>query len=162
VLVAKANPKNISGDPLSMCGLNVGLQIGSVDAAYGPVIQKACKDAGKPDPVITNFTGESAATLAVQSGKVDMCFFTPIGFPSLQKASTDAFLEFQFKGAPVQVLGIAVPKGDTQLANAVLAALVAIQANGSYHSAFVKWGLTELELSTPGINLRTTNPDAIK
>jgi polar amino acid transport system substrate-binding protein len=161
-LATASNPHHISGDPLSICGLRVGLEIGGVDQQFAPLLKNGCAAAHKPAPTITNYTGQSAKTLALQSGRVDATFYTPIAFPVLQKATNNAFVSFQVSGVPVQLLGIAVPKNQKGLQNAVLGALKIVQANGQYHQILTKWGVSDLEFMTPGINLQTTDPSAIK
>ena len=49
-------------------------------------------------------------------------------------------------------------KSATELQQAFLAALKAIIASGEYQQIMNKWKLPDLALTTPGINLASSNP----
>ena len=57
---------------------------------------------------------------------------------------------------PNQYWGFAVAKDNTELADALLAALKAIIADGTYAEILETYNLSENALTEPGINLETT------
>ena len=51
-----------------------------------------------------------------------------------------------------------VAKDNMQLAEALLAALKAVQAEGVYSKVMAKWNISPLEIEEPGINLAASKP----
>ena len=47
LIVAKGNPKNVTGPDLSLCGLTIAVEKGTTEESEVPALSKACTDGGK-------------------------------------------------------------------------------------------------------------------
>lgn len=159
--VLKGNKAGITNDMTSVCGKRLAVETGSITVNYGQTVTDKCQAAKLAAPTITNFSDQTASTLALRSGRVDVIFRSPLAIPDLQKATNNAFETFRVNQIPNVVLGIGVKKGDTQLAEALLTGLKAIQSDGTYNKIMTQWGVSSVEFHNPGINLVTTDPSAI-
>lgn len=155
------NPHGVSGDMLSVCGLKLAAEKGSITVDYAQTVTKECQDAGKPAPKITPLDSQNATTLAIRSGQVDVGFRSPLSLPALQKATNNAFASFRVANLETVLLGMAVKNGNDQLADAVLDGLKQIQADGTYLSVMKKWGVEDVAFDKPGIDIAVKNPELI-
>jgi polar amino acid transport system substrate-binding protein len=94
-LTLKGNPYGISGELTSVCGLTIAVQRGTLDPRYFGVLKSVCSDAGLPEISSLDFSASSDKKLAVQSGRVDVSFFSTVDFPALQEESGGAFSSFR-------------------------------------------------------------------
>ncbi len=76
----------------------------------------------------------------------------------MNQAASNELQAFKIKSFPGQYWGFAVAKDDTQLQNALLAAVKAIIANGKYEAILKTYSVTDNALNDPGINLQTVRP----
>ena len=140
LLVQSGNPKNIKSVS-DLCGMEVGVQNGTVEQTDLQTASDACKKANKPQISVTVLQDQTAVIQLLATNRVVATYQdSPV---------TDYYLKqkpgrFEVGGSVVNaaVEGIAVRKGDTAMFNAVKAALDAVKADGTYHSLIVKWGLT--------------------
>lgn len=145
--VQKGNPKKI--DPAKPCGLNVGVQTGTTEASELDALNKGtCKS--KPIHIVPE-TDQTKVNLDLQSGKVDaMTADSPITQYAVKQSSGKLELVGQVtESAPY---GFVVPKSETQFGKAIVAALQAIKADGTYDQILKKWGLSG------GVNTFALNP----
>lgn len=139
ILVAAGNPKNIrSVDDL--CGKVVAVERGTVQVTTAETVSKTCVQRGEPPIDVRPFPAETDAQLQVQTGRADADLNDyPVGtYIADQSKGKFEVVGEQFKTAPY---GIAVPKGETQLRDALQAALKAIIADGTYDKVLEKWDL---------------------
>jgi polar amino acid transport system substrate-binding protein len=133
----KGNPKAV--DPDDACGKTVGVQKGTVQADEDlPARQKACTDAGKPEIKVLVDADQAKVTASVQSGKADaMLVDLPPAIAAVD--STDGTLELlgeQYDSAPY---GYVLKKEDTAFGEAIVEALKALKADGTYDQILSKW-----------------------
>lgn len=124
----------------SLCGKGVAVESGTIEASEATSQSKTCTSAGKPKVTVQTYGTQSAANLAVSSGRAQA------GFADSQVAAwivKQSHGVFKLSGTAFQVApyGIAVPK-TSGMTNAVLAAVKAIMADGTYTKILTKWGLT--------------------
>jgi len=135
---AKGNPKGV--DPDNACGKNIAVQAGTTQLEVDiPARQKKCTDAGKPKINLDVREKQDQATADVASGKADaMLADSPIVLYAV-KQSNGAIeaLGTIYDAAPY---GIVIPKAQTEFAQAIVEALKAAAADGSYKAALAKWG----------------------
>jgi polar amino acid transport system substrate-binding protein len=139
LIVQKGNPKNIKCVG-NLCGLNVGVQSGTVELDDLNAGNKACKAAGKPAINLTVLKDQTAVIQLLVNQRVDATYQdSPV---------TDYYIKqnpgrFEIGGTVVNTVpeGIAVRKADTSMFNAVLAAFRAVKADGTYDNLFNKWQL---------------------
>jgi polar amino acid transport system substrate-binding protein len=117
---AAGNPKKV--DPAKPCGITVAVQKATVQQEEDlPPKQQACQQAGKPLKVLV-YTAQDQATAAVVSGKADaMLADSPVVAYAVKQSSgkLDAAGEI-YDAAPY---GYVVPKEETDMADAIVAAL---------------------------------------
>ena len=159
-LTKYGNPENIS--TLSdLCGKSVGATQGAIESAFITQLTTSyCTPNGKPAITPSLYSSAAASLLALTSGRVAAIVHP--GAASQYIASTAG------GGKTYQILfpgqlflanygGIGVAKGDTQLANALVAALRALQANGTYGKILAKYGLSRMALTANQISLNAAS-----
>lgn len=133
------DPKHV--DPAKPCGLTVAVQKGTVQAEDDlPPKEKACKGAGKPVKVLI-YDHQDAATAAVASGKADaMLADSPVvAYAVKQSGGKLAQVGSIYDAAPY---GYVVPKDQTGLAKAIVAALKSLDSSGDYKKVLDGWGVS--------------------
>ena len=131
---AKGNPKKVDAD--NACGKTVAVQRATVqDTDDLPVRQQKC---GANKIKILRFTGQDQATAAVVSGRADaMLADSPVVLYAISQ--TNGQLEKLGDIYDAAPYGYVVPKAQTAFAQAMVEALKAMNADGSYKSALAKW-----------------------
>lgn len=135
--VLKGNANGIN-DVTSLCGKKVAVVRGTFQEKQLAEQQAKCRVAGSTLEVQT-FTDPNGAMLALRSSRVDVYSgdSTAVGYAVSQYPAT---LEIAGKMHPMALMGYAVSKQNTQLRDAVKAALETIQKNGEYKKIFERWG----------------------
>lgn len=157
-VVKAGSTLGVSSDLLSVCGLRVAFTIGALSATEIQTTNSKCLAAGKPAIKEIGFSDINATILGVLSGRVDVTSYDDLGFAKVNQANQNQLQSFKISPYPGQYWGFAVSPSNTQLQNALLAALKAIVANGQYASILATYGLQSNALNSPGINLQTVSP----
>jgi polar amino acid transport system substrate-binding protein len=144
-----------TSDPLSLCGRRAGAQIGTDFVASLEHVSQACVTHGKAPVVIQQFPSNATVLLALYAQRVDF-MLNDLDAVSELKKNAPAPLKVTDIGFPLFVIGAVVKTGDTQLANALLAALQELHTDGQYTAIMKKWDISSLALKAPGINLAAT------
>jgi polar amino acid transport system substrate-binding protein len=135
--VKKGNPEKV--DPENACGLNIGVQKGTVQIEDLTARSKKCTDAGKPAIKLVIEQEQSKVTSDVVSGKADaMLADSPVGLYAVKQ--TNGQLEPLGEIYDSAPYGIVVPKDQTEFAQVIADALKAINADGTYQKALQTWG----------------------
>lgn len=148
-VVKSGNPKKV--DPDNACGLNIGVQKGTVQIDDLTARSKKCTDAGKPAIKQIIDADQSKVTASVISGKSDaMLADSPVGLYAVKqtKGQLEALGDI-YDAAPY---GFVVPKDQTDFAQAIADALKAMAADGSYKAALDKWGNDTGSISDFAVN----------
>jgi polar amino acid transport system substrate-binding protein len=146
---AEGGPEITSLD--SLCGVKLAVESGTTQEADGKAQSKKCTAAGKPKVEVLSYDDQSKANLALNSGRAEVgAADSPVAAYQV-KQSNGAFklAEFEYGEAPY---GIAVPKDNGTMAQAVQAALKDLIANGTYGQIMDKWGLSSGAITDPVIN----------
>jgi polar amino acid transport system substrate-binding protein len=146
---APGNPKGV--DPQKPCGLTVAVQKGTVQQEEDlPPKEKACKAEGKPIKVLV-YEGQDQATAAVGSGKADaMLADSPVvAYAVKQSGGKIEAAGDIYDAAPY---GYVVPQDQTDLANAIVAALKSLDADGGYKKVLDSWGVSDGAISDFAVN----------
>ncbi|MCX5493250.1 transporter substrate-binding domain-containing protein [Kaistia dalseonensis] len=158
IYAVEANSK-ITEDPLSLCGLKTAVQTG-ID--FGDMVRnifsKHCVANGKPPIEVSEFPAASQVLLALYSNRIDFALSDAAAVDDIQKQATQPIKVIESPLLPKIYLGAIVDKSNTKLAEAMLAALKAVYAEGVYDKIVDKWNLHLLKLAEPGINLASTRP----
>lgn len=147
--VASGNPKSV--DPNSPCGLTVAVQANTVqDLEDLPPKVKACDGEGNP-LTVQQYEGQDEATSALASGKADaMLADSPVvSYAVQQVGDTIETVGDVYDAAPY---GYVIPKDDMELADAIAAALTAIEADGGYAAALETWGQADGAIDDFAVN----------
>ncbi len=147
--VKKGNPNKV--DLNNACGLNIGVQKGTVQIDDLTARSKKCTDAGKPAIKQIVEQLQSKVTADVVSGKADaMLADSPVCLYAVQQ--TNGQLEALgdiYDSAPY---GFVVPKAETDFAQAIADALKAIKTSGAYDTALKNWGNESGAISDFAVN----------
>ncbi|WBU37664.1 ABC transporter substrate-binding protein [Homoserinibacter sp. YIM 151385] len=158
VLTLADNPAGVSENPLSLCGVSVGIQTGTDYVADEALFSENCEQEGLEALDAIEFPSATEVTTALQSGRVEASF-TNLATGAYQNLQTDgAVTVFPSPLMSKVYNGIIVAHESEDLAQALLGALEAIIADGTYEEIMAEWGLESQVLLEPGINLATERP----
>ncbi len=143
------DPKHVN--PNKPCGLTVAVQKGTTQLMDDlPAKIKACKRIGKPITVQV-YNLQDVATAAVVAGKADaMLADSPVVAYAVKQSAGKLVAAGAIYGAAPY--GYVIPKSETGLANAIVAALKAIDASGDYAKVLDAWGVTAGSISNFAVN----------
>jgi len=155
ILVKKGNPQGIKSLD-DLCGKTIALQQGTTQEQNAKDQQKKCKSAGKPELKVLSFKQDPEALLQVKQGRAvaDLNDFPVAAYNAKTSGGGDDFeiAGQQFDAGPY---GIGVRKDDTQLRDALQAAVQAIIDNGEYRKVMDKWGVSQGALPKATVNAGT-------
>jgi len=154
-----AENTTITDDALSLCGLRVGIQQGFdfVNVANN-VMTPRCEAAGKPPVQVSEYPSGDQVLLSLYSGRSDFVLDGLAAATAIEKAAPQPVRFVESDVLPKYYNGMVVQKDNMQLAEALLAALKAVQADGVYTEIMAKWNISGLGIDEPGINLASSNP----
>ena len=150
VLVAKGNPKKITGINTSMCGATAAENTGFVEVPLVQALGPQCKAENKPEPQLQLYDNNANCIQAILAGRADTYVNDVNTVDSAVKAYPDKLEKATAVTLPYSV-GIAVPKGKADFRDAVLAALVLIQKAGIETELLKKWSLDAGFLEEPRV-----------
>lgn len=156
------NPTHIT-TPADFCGKSLGATQGAIEAKFiSDLSTKYCTSQGKPAITPSLYGTAATVLLALDSGRVSA---------DVHPGAASEYIAKTTGGKKYQILmpgnlyladyeGIGIAKGQTQLANALVAALRALEADGTYASILKKYGLTRMALTPQQltVNAATTQP----
>jgi len=160
-VVAKGNPAGIHTE-LDLCGKKAAAETGTTEIDYvngtgdyaGGGLNKKCAAAGKQPVTMSEFEKDTDALLALSAGQVDSYFADSptAGYYTVQQPD-----QFELSGVTVEVAdeGISVPKDKPDLGAAVVTALKAMMADGSYMQILTKYGLESGAVDVSEVQLKT-------
>jgi polar amino acid transport system substrate-binding protein len=148
VLVVKGNPKKITGINPSMCGTTAAENTGYVEVPLIQNLAPACKSAGKQEASIQLYDNNANCIQAILAGRAD----TYVNDVNTVDGAVKAYPDKLEKATSVTLpyfVGIGVPKNKPDFRAAVMAALVAIQKDGTQTSLLTKWQFPKDNLTVP-------------
>ena len=148
-IVPKGNPKKV--DPDNACGLNVGVQKGTVQIDDLAARSKKCTSAGKPaiNPIVEDL--QVKVNTDVVSGKADaMAADSPVGLYAVKQ--TNGAVEAVGASYDAAPYGYVLPKAETDFASAITDALKALDASGDYKKVLTTWGVESGAISDFAVN----------
>ncbi len=154
-----ASETTIKPDPLTLCGLKVGVQTGTdFEHAINEIYSPNCTKNGKPAIQSVTLPSADAVLLGLYSGRVDFVLNDAASVDDIKKKAPKPIRTVSMPLMPKYYLGIVVAHENKQLAEVLLKALNVLVANGAYDKVMEKWDLGPMKLEKPGINLTSTNP----
>lgn len=148
VLVAKGNPKKITGIDKSLCGTTAAENTGYVEVPLIQNLASVCKAAGKAEPALQLYDNNANCIQAILAGRADTYINDVNTVDQAVKAYPDKLAKAATLALPYSV-GIAVPKGKKEFRDAIMAALVEIQKAGLQTKMLQKWSIPLENLETP-------------
>lgn len=148
-IVPKGNPKKV--DPNNACGLNVGVQKGTVQIDDLTARSKKCVAAGKKPINQIVETLQVKVNTDVVSGKADaMAADSPVGLYAVKQTSGAVeAVGASYASAPY---GYVLPKEETAFAAAIVDALKSLDASGDYKKILTTWGVQSGAISNFAVN----------
>lgn len=150
-LVAKGNPENIKTLE-DLCGKTVAAQRGTANETLVREQNKKCDD--KIDPFFADKDTDSITQL--QNGRADVVV-TDYPVAAYNAKTFGNGEKFEVAGEQIEAApyGIAVSKKNTELRDAIQAAMNKIMENGAYEKVMKKWDVTNGALEEATINAGT-------
>ncbi len=147
--------KSSGGPPVtnlaSICGLTVSVEVGTTELTDATGQEAKCKAAGKKPDVVLPFDTQTEANLALHSGRAQISMAdSPVA--GYQVAQSHGAFKLVGQSYGVAPYGIAVPKTDGTLDQAILVGLKELIANGQYAAILKKWGLQSGADTHPVLN----------
>jgi polar amino acid transport system substrate-binding protein len=148
-IVVPADMEDAPTTVKDMCGQSLAIQKGTAAQAEIEAEEAACKSAGKPID-LQLYPDQGAANIALDSGRAQITILDSPPAAELVKATGGKFV---LSGEPYGKVfhGVAVLKG-SPLAEPIAKAFSNIMEDGTYASAFKKWGLEDAAIDAVLIN----------
>jgi polar amino acid transport system substrate-binding protein len=150
VLVAKGNPKKITGINTSLCGAAAAENTGYVEVPLIQDLMPKCKEEGKAEPTIQLYDNNANCIQAILAGRADTYINDVNTVDQAVKANPDKLEKAIAVTIPYSV-GIGVPKNKPEFRDAVLAALIEVQKAGIHMDLLKKWNLDVNNFKEPDI-----------
>jgi polar amino acid transport system substrate-binding protein len=137
-----------------LCGKAVSVESGTTEESDAKGQSAKCTKAGKPAVNVLVFPTQSAANLALSSGRaqISMADSPVAAYQVKQSNGTFKLVGETYGTAPY---GLAIPK-TSGLTKAVLAAVDAVMKNGTYSSILAHWGVQSGAITKAVINGATS------
>ncbi|MCY7290269.1 MAG: ABC transporter substrate-binding protein [Cryobacterium sp.] len=158
ILVPHGNPEKIT-TVLDLCGRDVAVQKATVQAEILRGYDKECNATGAGPMIIAELPLETDVQTAVRSGKaIADVVDSAVAAYAAQTAGDGKMFEVvrdpsNPAGYDPVYTGIGVLKKDSELSKALLLALEAVIADGSYEEILDKYSMTDYAVDAAGINL---------
>ena len=121
------------------CGLTTGVTTGSVELMYLQQVSAQCVKSGKPKITINVYQDVGTIFLSLASGRLDFSIgAAELVAPALKQYGSKLSSSIVIPALTFDI-GIAISKHDPELAQAVAAAMQAIQANNLETPILKKW-----------------------
>ena len=137
-----------------LCGHSVGVETGTTQADDATAQNKKCKAAGKAGVKVATYPDQTAANLAISSGRqqVGMADSPVAAYIAKQSNGQFKVTGKSYNNAPY---GFAIPKGNG-MAKPILDALKQLMANGTYMKILKKYAVQAGAITNPTINGATS------
>lgn len=152
-LVAAGNPKGVTDDLLSQCGLRVGVLKGTTQETMVHEQSTKCVDAGKPAIELQSFSNV-LLPVPLSAGRIDVAWEnTSTGY----QVSAESPAKFAVAGNPIfaAYLGLGVSKERTELRDTLQKTMQSLMDSGAYAAIFKQWNQTELMMDYISLNSDT-------
>ena len=145
----KGNPDKV--DAKNLCGTKIAVQVGTTQEEDANKIKEQCAADGKAAVEVMPSKQQTDAATNVVTGKADV-FYADSPVAGYAISQTDGQLEELGEVEGTIKQGIAIKKGDTQLAEAVQAAMQHLMDDGTYMKILKAWGVESGALDKAEIN----------
>jgi polar amino acid transport system substrate-binding protein len=152
ILVQKGNPKGIKSLD-DLCGKVVALQKGTTSEGIAKAQSTKCTKDGKKAINLQTFDTDPEALLRLKQG-ASVADLNDFPVAAYNAKTSGGGKDFEVVGDQIEAgpYGIAVSKDNTQLRDALQAAVSAIIKNGDYAKIMQKWNVTDGAVTEAKIN----------
>ncbi|MGW7379586.1 ABC transporter substrate-binding protein [Streptomyces sp. NPDC054794] len=152
ILVQKGNPKGIKSLD-DLCGKVVALQKGTTSEGIAKAQSKKCTKDGKKAIDLQTFDTDPEALLRLKQG-ASVADLNDFPVAAYNAKTSGGGKDFEVVGDQIEAgpYGIAVSKENTQLRDALQAAMAAIIKSGDYQKILEKWNVTQGAVTESKIN----------
>lgn len=152
ILVQKGNPKGIKSLD-DLCGKVVALQRGTTSEGIAKAQNTKCTKDGKKAITLQTFDTDPEALLRLKQG-ASVADLNDFPVAAYNAKTSGGGKDFEVIGDQIEAgpYGIAVSKQNTQLRDALQAAVDAIIKNGEYQKILQKWNVTDGAVTEAKIN----------
>ena len=157
MIVAKGNPKGIT-DAMGLCGKTVIVQNGTIQIDLVGRMSTDCTSAGKSAIKITQLPDAPSMENALRAGSGDAVMMDSfVAQGAAAKAGDGEYFDVVSdpaapNGYEAGYVGIAILKKDTQLRDAIQAALQSLIDDGQYATLLAKWNMSANGVPSASIN----------
>lgn len=145
-------------DPLSLCGQKSAAEAGTDSIESLNLISTHCVRNKRAPVTILQFPSANGMFNALISRRVDFVLDDIAAADVVRRMSPVPIRMVNCALLPRLYTGMIVSQRSQGVANALLAGVRAIQADGTYARILKKWGIAQLSLSAPGFNLASQRP----
>ncbi len=152
ILVQKGNPKGVKSLD-DLCGKVVALQKATTSEDVAKTQSKKCTKDGKKAITLQTFDTDPEALLRLKQG-ASVADLNDFPVAAYNAKTSGGGKDFEVVGDQIEAgpYGIAVSKGNTQLRDALQAAMSAIIKDGEYQKILQKWNVTDGAVTEAKIN----------
>ncbi|HEV7792022.1 MAG TPA: ABC transporter substrate-binding protein [Pseudonocardia sp.] len=150
VLVAKGNPKKLTGIDDSLCGTTTALNKGFVEVPLVAAQSAKCTAEGKPAAQASLFDNNADCVQAILAGRADSYINDVNTVTRFVKEQPDQLDRATAVTLPYSI-GIGVPKDNTAIRAAFTGALTEVQRSGLQTTLSKKWQLDESAIESPSL-----------
>ncbi len=152
VMVKKGTEGSYTG-VLDLCGTTVTAQTGTTQALIVlPDFEKQCTDAGKAAITPLLLPQQDSANQSIASGRAQAMLADNALTAYYSQVQPDAFAQIDSILVEPSLAGVAMAKGDGELAKAFQAAIQSLIDDGTYAKIMAAWNLTPSAVATAEIN----------
>ncbi|MFG2310086.1 ABC transporter substrate-binding protein [Streptomyces sp. NPDC048566] len=152
ILVQKGNPKGIQSLD-DLCGKVVALQKGTTSEGIAKAQSTKCKKDGKKAITLQTFDTDPEALLRLKQG-ASVADLNDFPVAAYNAKTSGGGKDFEVVGDQIEAgpYGIGVSKENTELRDALQAAMDAIIKNGDYTKILEKWNVTDGAVTEAKVN----------
>lgn len=157
MIVNKGNPENIT-NAMSLCGKTVIVQNGTIQIDLLATMSASCKVSGKKDIVVTTLPDAPSMQNALRAGQGDAVMMDSlVAQGAAAKAGNGEYFDVVNdpdapSGYDAGFVGVAILKKDTELRDAIQAALQSLIDDGQYSDLLAKWNMSSNGVVSASIN----------
>lgn len=157
MIVAEGNPEGIT-NPMSLCGKTVIVQNGTIHIDLIGTMSEGCKVSGKKPITLTQLPDAPSMQNALRAGQGDAVMMDSfVAQDAAAKAGNGDYFDLiddpdAPNGYDAGFVGIAVLKKDTDLRDAIKAALQSLIDDGQYQALLAKWNMAANAVVSASIN----------
>lgn len=149
-LVQAGNPQGVTDDPLTQCGLRVGVLKGTTQEGLVPELSEQCVAAGK-EPIDLQTFSNVLLPVPLDADRVDVVWENEsTGF----MVANDDPDKFEVAGEPIfaAYLAFGVSKDRTELRDVMQETLQLLLDDGVYQAILDEWGVGDLAIDEISLN----------